>query len=66
MCLSVPGKVVEVREDEIVLEYPGEVRRVEVSLVDLEVGDFCIVAGGIVVDRIEKKRAEKFLEVLND
>ena len=65
MCLSVPGKVVENSEGRIVLEYPGEERVVEVSLVDLEVGDFCIVAGGVVVSKVDERKALGFLEVLD-
>lgn len=66
MCLSMPGKVVEVKENGVVLEYPGEVRVVEICLVDLEVGDYCIVNGGVVVSKVEKERALGFLEVLNE
>ncbi len=65
MCLSVPGKVVEIGERNIILEYPGEKREVEVSMVDLVVGDYCIVAGGVVVSKVDRERAVKFLEVLD-
>jgi len=64
MCLSVPGKVVEIGE-RFVLEYPEESRKIDVSLVDLEVGDYCIVAGGVIVAKVEKGKAEGFLEVVN-
>ncbi len=65
MCLSVPGEVIELKEEGVVLEYPGEVREIEVSLVDLVVGDFCIVSGGVVVSKVERERAKKFLEMID-
>ena len=65
MCLSVPGKVVGVSEGEIVLDYSGEKRRVSLSLVDLVVGDYCLVSGGVVVSKVEKERAVKFLEMID-
>ncbi len=64
MCLSMPGKVIEIGK-EIILEYPEEVRKVEVSLVDLEIGDFCIVAGGVIVSKVNEEKALGFLEVLD-
>lgn len=63
MCLAIPGKVVEIEEGRIVLEYPGEVREVEMSLVDLVVGDYVIVSGGVIVTKVGEERARKFLEV---
>lgn len=66
MCLAIPGKVVEIGEERIVLEYPGETRVVELSLIDLEVGDFCIVSGGVVVSKVSKEKALGFLEVLDE
>jgi hydrogenase assembly chaperone HypC/HupF len=64
MCLSIPGKVIEIGK-RFILEYPGESREVEMSLVDLNVGDYCIVAGGVIVSKVNKERAVKFLEVVN-
>lgn len=65
MCLNVPGKVVEVGE-KVVLDYSGERRVVEMSLVDLGVGDWAIVSGGVIVSRVDEEKAKGFLEVLDE
>ncbi len=65
MCLSIPAKVVKIGK-EIVLEYPEEIRRVEISLIDLAIGDYVIVSGGVVVSKVEKSKAKDFLEILNE
>lgn len=65
MCLSVPGKVVEIGE-KIVVDYSSERREVDMSLVDLEVGDYVIVSGGVVVSKVEEEKAEKFLEMVDE
>lgn len=65
MCLSIPGKVLRIDEDEIIIEYPGEERKVNICLLDLKVGDYVIVSGGVVVSKISKERAIKFLEMLD-
>ncbi|MDH3353131.1 MAG: HypC/HybG/HupF family hydrogenase formation chaperone [Nanoarchaeota archaeon] len=65
MCLSVPGKVIEIGE-RFVLEYPGEERSVEISLVDLIVGDYVIVSGGVIISKVDEEKAVKFLEILDD
>ena len=66
MCLNVPRKVIEIGEDGVVLDYSGESRKVEICLVDLEVGDYCLVSGGVVVSKVEEERAVKFLEALDE
>jgi hydrogenase maturation factor len=64
MCLNIPGKVIKIGK-KITLKYPEEERAVDVSLIDLAIGDFVIVSGGVIVSKVEKKKAVKFLKIIN-
>jgi hydrogenase expression/formation protein HypC len=65
MCLAIPGKVIEIKEDEITLDYGSEKRTVNINIVDdLKVGDYAIVSNKIIVAKVPEKQAEEFMELL--
>ena len=64
MCLSIPGKVVEIGQGKFVLDYGSEKREVNMSLVDVVVGDYVIVNNKMIVTKISRENAEKFLEII--
>jgi hydrogenase assembly chaperone HypC/HupF len=64
MCLSIPGKVTEIRSNKIKIDYGSEERVVEQSVVDVKEGDYVIVNNKIIVSRVDKEKAEKFLEII--
>lgn len=63
MCLAIPGKVVEVKGEEIVVEYPGEKRDVKDVGLGVRKGDYVIVQAKIVVQKIPEKDALESLKV---
>lgn len=65
MCLSIPGKVVEIGE-KIVVSYGNEKRIAELSIVDINVGDYVIISNKIIMQKIDPKKAREFLEVIDD
>lgn len=65
MCLTIPGKVIEINDKEIKIDYISEKRKVNVSMVeDLQVGDYVVVSNKIIISKIPKERAKKFLDLL--
>lgn len=65
MCLTIPGKIIEIGEDRYVIEYSGENRVVNISIVkDLKVGDYVIVTHKIIIAKLTKEDAEKALKLL--
>jgi hydrogenase expression/formation protein HypC len=64
MCLAIPGKVLEIKEGEITLDYGFEIRKVNMNLVDdLKVGDYALVSNKIIVTTLSEEKAKKFLEI---
>ncbi len=67
MCLAIPGKVVEIREDKFIIDYNGERREAIMSLIDdLKLGDYVIVRAGFIIDKIPEKKAEEYLELIKN
>lgn len=65
MCLTIPGKVVEINEDKIIVDYSGERRVANMSLIeDLRIGDYVIISNKIIVTKLKKEEAEKALELI--
>jgi len=62
---TIPGKITEITDKEITIDYNSEKRKVNVSMVkDLKVGDYVVVSNNIIITDIPKERAKKFLDLL--
>jgi hydrogenase expression/formation protein HypC len=67
MCLSIPGKVVEIEENKFVIDYETERRIVNLSVIeDLKLGDYVIVSNKIIVNKVPKEEALKYLEMIKN
>ena len=65
MCLALPARVVELRENELGMVDLGGVRR-EISLAmvdDVRVGDYVIVHVGYALSKLDTEEAEKTLRL---
>ena len=63
MCLAVPGKILEIKDNLAVIDYIDEKREADCSLLDCKVGDYVIVSNKVVIDKIEKKEAVESLKL---
>lgn len=60
MCLGVPARVVEVKNNgrSAIVDYGGVRREVDAFLVsDLKVGDYVIVHAGAIIEKLDEKEA---------
>ncbi len=63
MCLAVPGKIVSIDENSVAdVDFGGVNRPVNVSLVDVGIGDYVIVHAGYAIQVLSEEDA---LESLN-
>ena len=64
ICLAIPGKVCEIDDDKAIIEYsPGVTNRVNISLVEVKLGDYVLVHAGFAIQRLDEKEAMETLEV---
>ncbi len=62
MCYAIPGKVVEINDSIITVDYFGEKRKAKNDFYDLNTGDYIYAQGGFVVQRVSRQEAEEILK----
>ena len=72
MCLAVPGKVVEIEENDLglnmgVVRFGGIKRRVSLACVpDAVVGDYVVVHVGFAISKIDEQEAQQVFRTLRE
>ncbi|MGM0405936.1 MAG: HypC/HybG/HupF family hydrogenase formation chaperone [Thermoplasmatota archaeon] len=66
MCLAVPGKIRKIDGDDAEIDFGGVTRSANVSLVDVEVGDYVIVHAGYAIQYLDEEEARKSLEAWDE
>ncbi|MFW5902954.1 MAG: HypC/HybG/HupF family hydrogenase formation chaperone [archaeon] len=59
MCLARPGKVIEIKENTVILDYGNEKREVKTTYLKPEIGEYVIVNSGQVIQKISEKEAKE-------
>ena len=65
MCLAVPGKVIEVKEDSVIVDYISEKREAG-NFINAKKGEYVIVQGKMAVSKVSKEKAENNLKELGE
>jgi len=67
MCLAIPAKVVNVKEDKARVDFgEGVLREVNVTLVKAKVGDYVLVHAGYAIQVLDEKEAEETIRLWNE
>ena len=69
MCLGIPGRITEIRNDEVMrvgkVDFGGVAREVSLAFVpDAECGDYVIVHAGFAISRLDEEEAQSTLDLL--
>jgi hydrogenase expression/formation protein HypC len=65
MCLSVPGKVVEIQDNMARVEVGGLVRDASMDICpDAAVGDYVLIHAGFAIQKLDEKEALETLHLL--
>jgi len=69
MCLGIPGRITEIRNDEVMpvgkVDFGGVAREVSLAFVpDAECGDYVIVHAGFAISRLDQEEAKATLDLL--
>lgn len=65
MCVALPGKVIEKKDRDVVVDFNGNQVTARAGLVDVNVGDFVLVHAGCVIQKVTQQDMED-LQNLND
>ncbi|TET95490.1 MAG: HypC/HybG/HupF family hydrogenase formation chaperone [Dehalococcoidia bacterium] len=74
MCIAVPGKVISLDAEGARVDVSGHIRTASTIFApEVQVGDYVVISGGMIVDRLDEKEAldslslfEDLLEVLDE
>jgi len=62
MCLQVPGKVIEIKENRALIDYEIEKRTALIADIKPKKGDWVIVVGQFIIDIVSEENAKISLE----
>lgn len=66
MCLAIPARVVNIRNDKAEVDFgEGVLREVNVTLVKVRVGDYVLVHAGYAIQVLDEKEAQETLDMWN-
>jgi len=66
MCLATPSKIVKIDGDWATIESGGHTHKANLSLVkNVKIGDYVIVHGDLILNKVEKKDAENILKMIS-
>ncbi len=64
MCLAVPGRILSIDENDIAsVDFGGVKRPVNISLVEVEIGDYVIVHAGYAIQVLSEEEARSTLDI---
>jgi len=66
MCLAIPGKIVHKEGNKVIVDYESEKSEASIVEGDFEVGDYVIVQGKIVVDKVPNEQIKKWQDFLKE
>ena len=64
MCVALPGKVIEIKDRDAVVDFNGNQVTARAGLVDVKVGDYVLVHAGCVIQKVTQQDMDD-LENLN-
>jgi hydrogenase expression/formation protein HypC len=69
VCLAIPGKVISIdkKKEYASIDYgDGTKRNVNVSLVDIKIGDYVLVHAGFAIQVLDEKEANETLDLFRE
>jgi len=67
MCLAIPAKVVHIKENKAQVDFgQGVLREVNVTLVNVKVGDYVLVHAGYAIQVLGEEEAEETIRLWNE
>lgn len=66
MCVALPGKVVEIKEKDAVVDFSGNLVTARTGLVDIKRGDYVLVHAGCILQKVSSQEAESLTVLMED
>ena len=68
MCLAIPGKIIKIEDnDSAKIDYgDGTKRTINISLVDVKIGDYVLVHAGFAIEVLNKKDVKETIDLFRE
>jgi hydrogenase expression/formation protein HypC len=63
MCLAVPGRILSIEGKDADVDFGGVTRKVNVSLVNVNIGDYVIIHAGFAIQTVDREEAEETIKL---
>ena len=63
MCIAVPGKVVSIENNFAQVDYSGNLMKVNIGLIEPNVGDYVLVHAGCAIEVMNKDAALEIIDL---
>ena len=65
MCLSIPYKILEIKNNKAIADFQGKKEEVGMELVkDIKINDYAIISNGFIIKKISAQEAEEIFEII--
>ncbi|HRZ95095.1 MAG TPA: HypC/HybG/HupF family hydrogenase formation chaperone [Candidatus Moranbacteria bacterium] len=61
MCLTIPKKVISIEKGGVIVENPAGDRQTVKSIVELNIGDFCLTQQNVAIEKMDEEDAGKII-----
>ena len=66
MCIAVPGKVISLENNFAQVDYSGNIMKVNIGLIEPNVGDYVLVHAGCAIEVMEKDKAREIIDLFSE
>jgi len=63
MCIAIPGKVVSLENNFAKVDYNGNIVKVNIGLIEPNVGDYVLVHAGCAIEVMDKDKAQELIDL---
>ncbi|HAT74068.1 MAG: HypC hydrogenase expression/formation protein [Candidatus Moranbacteria bacterium GW2011_GWF2_36_839] len=64
MCLAIPGKIIKINSQLAIVEFRGVQKEINISIVDVKVGDYVMVHAGFAIEKMENENVKEIKKYL--
>jgi len=66
MCVAYPGKVLQLEGRHAQVDFAGNVVKVNVSMVPVQIGDYVLVHAGMAIQKVEQGEGRQWQELFRE
>jgi hydrogenase expression/formation protein HypC len=65
MCLAIPGKIIEIKNQLATVDFDGIKKEINISLVSAKVGEYVMVHAGFAIEKMNDEYVDEIKGYLN-